>query len=69
MSCDLEKIRGTGHDSPAEYRCEVSKETDVAECGGCCTKCSCSCEFEEDEEYCEDCGEPVPEGCFGGCAR
>jgi hypothetical protein len=65
MSCEFEKIKGTGHDSPAEYRCEVSKDTDLEDCSECCTKCKCSCE----RETCEDCGEYVPEGCYGGCAR
>jgi len=68
MSCEFERIKGTGIDGPEEFRCATSKDTDVEDCLGCCFACGCSCETEEEED-CEDCGEPVPEGCFGGCAR
>ena len=63
MSCEWEKIKGTGIDEPAVYRCQVSRSEEANEdCPNfntefqCCIKCICDCEeqIELNEAYIEE---------------
>jgi hypothetical protein len=58
MTCDWEKIKGTGIDEPAVFRCTYSHCEDIRlDCPNeCCEKCPCDCnedletDNEEDDE-------------------
>lgn len=50
MSCEWEKVRGTGHDAPPVYRCETSRSEDQRDACSCCVVCECACERELDDD-------------------